>query len=588
MKKTTMQTILNSITWRKFSGGFLTLLLSLTLSSPGWAKLTATADRTVLDSNETLQLTLRYDAQVLTSEPNFDVLQRDFKILSNNRQQQYSNINGRSESYTDWKLTLAPKRLGKLLIPSIKFKKDISNAIEITVRKASPSNATGQPVYTETMVDKSAVYVQEQLLLTHRLYTSIQLTDLSIEELKIPGAIVQNVSQNQFRKRIGSKDYIVVEMTFAVFPQASGKLDIPAIAISAHQVANNSQNSFFRSRGNQLVRNTQSKVINVMAKPAHIAADQWMPSSQVQLNQQWSSNLDQLVVGEPITRTITISAKGLTGAQIQPLNLEPSSDYKVYPDKAQLDEQVAAGGVSGIRRESFALVPNRQGKISLPKISVRWWDTVHQRMQTATLEALELNVGPAAADSTAALDPTLAPIDMADISPVQSIEQQSLLESTGASRLIQFSLALNALLLALVAALLLKRPKVATRKSANNSQTDSPRLKLKQQLKAIEIAAGKEDLAAVREAILAWGRCAFPEEKIKTLNEITQFCSESADPQLWEQFKLLDQNLYTRESSEKADIKLLINLLKKLDTPAVKGKTSTNGLKPLYPTDNIG
>jgi len=142
--------------------------------------------------------------------------------------------------------------------------------------------------------------------------------------------------------------------------------------------------------------------------------------------------------------------------------------------------------------------------------------------------------------------------------------------------------------LALVAALLLKRPKVATRKSANNSQTDSPRLKLKQQLKAIEIAAGKEDLAAVREAILAWGRCAFPEGKIKTLNEITQFCSESADPQLWEQFKLLDQNLYTRESSEKADIKLLINILKKLDTPAVKGKTSTNGLKPLYPTDNIG
>ena len=588
MKKTTMQNRLNNITWHKLIGGFLTLFFSLVLSSSSWAKLTATADRTVLDSNETLQLTLRYNGRASTGEPNFAVLQKDFKILANNPQQQYSIINGRTESSTDWKLVLAPKRSGRLLIPSIRFKQDISNAIELTVRKARPSNATGQPVYTETIVDKSAVYVQEQLLLSHRLYTSIQLTDLSIEEPKIPGAIIQKTSQNQFRKRIGSKDYIVVEVVYAVFPQASGKLDIPAIRISAHQVSNNSQNSFFRSRGNQLVRSTQPKVINVMVKPAHIAADQWMPSSQVQLNQQWSSNLDQLVVGEPVTRTITISAKGLTGAQIQPLSLEPSSDYKVYPDQAQLDEQVAVDGVTGIRRESFALVPNRQGEIALPEITLRWWDTVNQRMQTATLDAIRLDVGPAPANSANSIDSTLAAIEMADISTGQSTEQQSLLNPAGSSRLIQFSLVLNALLLALVAALLLKRSKIAAPKAANNSPANSPRLKLKQQIKAIEIAAGKKDLAAVREAILAWGRCAFPEEKIKTLDEIAQLCSHSAEPQLWEQFKLLDQSLYNRESSEKADIKLLINLLKKLDTPAAKRKTSTNGLKPLYPTDNIG
>ena len=75
---------------------------------------------------------------------------------------------------------------------------------------------------------------------------------------------------------------------------------------------------------------------------------------------------------------------------------------------------------------------------------------------------------------------------------------------------------------------------------------------------------------------------------IKTLNEIAQRFSESPEPQLWEQFRLLDQNLYNSKSSEKADIKLLIHLLKKLDTHSLKLKTSTNGLKPLYPTNNIG
>jgi hypothetical protein len=588
-----MQNTSNSIVWRKVTGHFLTLFLALLIAGPSWAKLTASADRTALDSNETLQLTVRYDAQVLSSEPNFDVLQRDFKILSNNRQQQFSMINGRTESYTDWKLTLQPKRIGRLLIPSIKFKSDISDAIEITVRKASPSNATGQPVYTETLINKSAVYIQEQLLLTHRLYTSIQLTDLSIEELVIPGAILQKTSQNQFRKRIGNRDYIVVEMAYAVFPQSSGKLEIPAIGISAYQVGNNSQNSFFRSRGNQLIRNTQSKIVDVMAKPAHIDADQWMPSSQLQLNQQWSSSLDQLVVGEPITRTITISAKGLTGAQIQPLSLTPSNDYKVYPDQAQLDEQVGSDGVTGIRRESLALVPNRQGEIILPEISVRWWDTVNQRMQTATLEAIRLDVGPAPSDSAGNADSYLAPIEMADshqsparpIAQEDSVDQQSLLES---SRLVQLSLALNALLLTLVVALLLKRTKQAAAErteSQFSSQSNSPRLKLKQRLKAIEIAAGKEDLATVREGILDWGRSAFPDKKIKTVDEVAQFC---ADIELTEQLRLLDQSLYNRQASEKADLKLLIRRLKTLDIPVSESKTSTNGLKPLYPTNNIG
>ena len=587
-----MQKSLNKNAERKFLQRALFLLLfALTASTQSWAKLTATADRTVLDSNETLQLLVRFDGQAVTSQPDFDVLKRDFKILSNNRQQQYSISNGRSESYTDWKLTLAPKRIGRLLVPSIKYKKDISDAIEISVRKASPSNTTGQPVYTETLLDKSAVYVQEQLLLTHRLYTSIQLTDLSMEELLLPGAIIQKVAQNQFRKRIGNKDYIVIEMKYALFPQTSGKLNIPAVAISAYQVGNNSQSSFFRSRGNQIIRNTDAKTIDVMAKPAHIDADQWMPSSQLTISQKWSNNLDQLLVGEPVTRTITVSAKGLTGAQILPLSLEPSSDFKVYPDQAQLNESVDASGVTGVRQESFALVPNRQGEIVLPEISLRWWDTVNQRMQTATLDAMRLEVGAAPTSAATNSAPYLEPIELADSQQsAAAISQNNDLQTGDGSfsTLMRLSLAANALLLTLLAALLLKRK---SKQSARQrpSEINSPRLKLKQLIKAIEIAAKKDDLAALREAVIAWGRSAFPDNKIKTLQEIAELC---ADPQLKQQFDRLDQSLYNSPNNEdqspSADIKLLIALLKGLDIPSAEAKTSANGLKPLYPTNNIG
>ena len=115
----------------------ISFILSL-LSSFSWAELSAKVDRSVLDSNETLGLELNYDGQVFTGEPDFSVLTADFEILSNNRQQSYTRTNGKATSFTAWTLQLRPKRAGILLIPSISFKGDVSNAVELRVRAAQP------------------------------------------------------------------------------------------------------------------------------------------------------------------------------------------------------------------------------------------------------------------------------------------------------------------------------------------------------------------------------------------------------------------------------------------------------------------
>ena len=180
------------------TGLIAALLLSIATTS--WAELTAKVDRTILDANETLQLVIRYDGQAFRSQPDFEPLTSDFEILSNNRQQQYSRVNGQSQSYTDWNLVLMPKRTGMLLVPSLTYKNDVSNALEITVRAASNSSASAgqQPVYTETLVDKDTAYIQEQIILTHRLYTSVQLSDLSLSELDIADVILQRMGETQY------------------------------------------------------------------------------------------------------------------------------------------------------------------------------------------------------------------------------------------------------------------------------------------------------------------------------------------------------------------------------------------------------
>ena len=569
----------------KFSKLTIFFAAALTLcaaASSSWAELSAKANRTVLDSNETLQLRVRLDAQAFRSEPDFSPLQKDFEILSNNRQQQYSSVNGKAESYTDWNLTLMPKRTGIILIPSLKYKKQISNAVEITVRAASASGASTagkQPIYTETLVDKSAVYIQEQIILTHRLYTSVQLRDYSLSELDIPDAIVQRLGDTQFQKVINGRNYLVLEVSYAIFPQSSGKLNIPALRFGAFESTSRSQFGAFASRGNRVFRDTQAKTIDIMARPAHVPADEWMPSSNVELTEQWSDDLNNLSVGEPITRTIRISAQGLTGAQILPLTIAPSSQYKLYPDQPQLDQQVSSNGLLGTRTESLALVPNQAGEIILPAIEMRWWDTVNQRMQTASLPGKTVQVS---ASTTINNAPVVPNNQLLTMEPLNLNAEAAKVENTAPSMLVKLSLAFNALLLAAIAALVAGRRRQQTVTQASSEVKTSALLNLKQQLKAIEVQAKQNNLMGMRDAILSWGQCLFAQTPPTTLKQLATLLD---DTELQEQFAQLDRQLYKgKTGDDMLDIALLLKRLKQQSSFSRSTKADRGtGLKPLYP-----
>ena len=551
-------------------------LLLLAVSTLSWAALTATVDRSVIDSNETLQLVIRYDGQVMTGQPDFSPLENDFEILSNNRQQQYSWVNGQSESYTDWTMVLMPKRTGLVLIPSLNFKKDVSNAVEIRVRSASAAAAGAgkQPIYTETLVDKESVYIQEQLVLTHRLYTSVQLSDLSLSDLNVPDVILQKIGDNQYQKTINGRNYLVVEIKYALFPQVAGKLVIPALRFGAYESNGRSQFGGFTNRGARIFRSTESKIVDVNVRPAHIAADQWMPSSEVQLAEQWSTDLNNLTVGEPVTRAIAISAAGLTGAQITPIQIIESDDYKIYPDQPQLQEQAKDSTIVGARTETLAMVPGRAGEITFPAINVRWWDTVNQRMQTASLAAKTVQVRPSTA---VAISPAAVQPQAMESLAIGASEKPSEL-----SLLTNLSLAFNALLIAALALLLLKRPRSGLAGRTSTEPATPALLSLKQKFKAIEIQADKNNMMGMRDAILVWGRQLFAETPPTTLKDLSLLL---ADLELQQQFTQLDRQLYKDDASgDQLDIQLLLQRLKQQSSFSRKS-TATRGqeLQSLYP-----
>jgi hypothetical protein len=548
------------------------LILLLLVAIPSWASLSSTVDRTQIETNETLQLTVRYSGKAPSGDPDFSAIERDFSIASNSRQQQYSWVNGESTSYTDWKILLIPKRQGKLTIPSLNFMGSRSQAIGINVRPAntSASTSSGQPVFIETTMDKDMAFIQEQVILTHRLHYSVPLQDISISEFEIPDAIIQQISEERFNKRVNGKNYSIIEIKFALFGQSVGKLKIPSQRFTAFETSNSGLGGFF-SRGNRVIRLTEEKIVDIAPIPAHLSASQWMPSSQVRLEQSWSDNSGTLTAGEPITRTIKISALGLTAAQIQPLpNLE-NNELKLYPDQPSLEDKQTNRGILGVRTESLAIVPNQAGQIRIPAVEIEWWDTVNNRMQTSRLPSKTFNV--------------VAGNKVNQISDQQQAISQPVIIGSDSNKpvelpaLTRWSLGLNALLIALLVGLFYWRK---TPVSVTVPKTPKSLITAKQQLKKIEQLAANNQLAEMRDSLLHWGAEVFPQQPPRSLNQLADLMENS---ELKQQFSQLDQSLFKADSGKDFEVEseTIIKALKQFVPIKTTGHSTRKELKPLYP-----
>ncbi|MGB1290134.1 MAG: BatD family protein [Porticoccaceae bacterium] len=553
---------------RVFKNSILILLFLVAI--PSWASLSSTVDRTQIETNETLQLTVRYSGKAPSGEPDFSGIERDFSIASNSRQQQYSWVNGQSTSYTDWKILLIPKRQGKLTIPSLNFMGSRSQAVVINVRPADPSaNATsGQPVFIETTVDKDMAFIQEQIILTHRLHYSVPLQDISISEFEIPDAIIQQISEERFNKRINGKNYSIIEIKFALFGQSVGKLKIPSQRFTAFETSNSGFGGFF-SRGNRVIRLTEEKTVDIAPIPAHLSASRWMPSSQVRIEQSWSDNSNTLTAGEPITRTITISALGLSAAQIQPLPSLQNNQLKLYPDQPTLEDKQTNRGILGVRNESVAIVPNQAGQITIPAIEIEWWDTVNNRMQTSRLPSKTFNV---------VAGNTVNPITnkQPTINPPAVINSGNKGEIPAITR---WSLGLNALLIALLVSLFYWRKKPIAVKQRVETE---PAITAKQLLKKIEKLASDNRLAEMRDSILHWGAEVFSQQPPRSLNQLADLMANS---ELKQQFNQLDQSLFKADSGKdaKVDCQSIIKALRQFVPVKTPNHSARKELKPLYP-----
>ena len=358
--------------------------------------LVASVDRDQLNSGETVDLTLESDDVTLFGKPDLTPLDSLFEVRGTRQVNQLNSISDDNKGTTRWIITLQPRQTGTVVIPALQVGEYHSQPINLTVTQSAASDNELAPVFIEASLDQPSVYVQAQALLTLRIYHSVALyDDSSLTPLHLDDAIVEQLGESRtYEKLINGVRHGVIERRYGIYPQHSGELIIPAQTFSATQV--DSQQATAPAplgpKPGKLVHATSSEIpLTVMPKPeAYPPNAPWLPARSLSMSETWNPEPDHTLVGESLTRTLTLKAEGLSSAQLPPLPATDVNGLRRYPDLPQLSNQVTENGLIGSREEREALVPTRVGQIELPAVEVVWWNTHEDHLERTYLPARTL------------------------------------------------------------------------------------------------------------------------------------------------------------------------------------------------------
>ena len=372
---------------------FLTLVCSIKTNAQD---LEVSVDRAELARGETLTYTIRIYEQRQGMQLDLTPLTEDFDVLGTRTSSQVRSINGQVESWTDYIVTLFPLTEGELTIPPIEINNLQTEPILISVVNEGPrSNQDNDELFLEIEVNKEALYVQEQLLFTVKLYYTINgIRNPQFTELEMEDTVIQLIgSPNQYEQIIEGVRYGVYEKRYVIFPQRSGPLEIPDILFRG-EVTDGSSNFVFRNLNTRRVTAfIEGITISVNERPVDAQEfDNWLPVTNLSISEEWSTDLENLSVGDSITRTITLTADGLDGAVLPPFSPETLDGINVYQDPASIERTYVDGSIVGTRVESSTLVPVIAGTIEIPEIVIPWWDVSSDELKEAVITAKSIQV----------------------------------------------------------------------------------------------------------------------------------------------------------------------------------------------------
>jgi len=519
--------------------GKLILVMALLAPSIGHSAvdIIVSTDRNPVHLDESFQLKFEANGSV-DDDPDFSPLRILLDIVRQGESSNISLINGSMSRSKTWTLTVMPKAVGDIQIPAIHFGDDKSPPLLIRVKKADQAKMGDSSFFVNLSSDVKSSIEQAQIIVTIRVFSDKSLNEISLSTLQFNhgDVVVETLGEEKsYQTKVQGKPYLVIEQKVALFPQKAGPLVIqPVLALAS--VRSNTR-TFFGDPASKPVR-ARSDVLKLDVVERPKTASTWLPAKSVVLTDTWLSDPSQFTVGEPITRVLTLSANGLTAAQLPELEIKELDSLKLYPDQATLQNDLTDLGVTGTRQEKIAYIPSKPGVITLPAKVIKWWNTETKQWDKTEIAKQIITVK----KSTSLVEqaPVVTQPEKIEQEIKKEPKQKSLLEPKEASansdetmwKWIALFCALGWLLMIVL---------YLNKKQTKKTEDKPPIVKAATfNMTRLKSACQNRDAKACKQAMIEWASARYPNKKITQLAELNTFVSEP----LFKQVKQLEAILY--------------------------------------------
>ena len=373
------------------------MAILLSFHSYALTKVTASVDKNPVITNESLVLTITADDDIDRNALDTSALLSDFIVGRTSVSSQTSMVNFNTTRTTTWNTVLIPRQTGELIIPSFDIDGVKSQAIKINVLAAEKSVASNQQdLFITAQVSSTELFVQQQITLTVKLHFAAELKRGSLTEPTLEGANILQIGKDKESENIiNGKRYRIIERIYAISPQKSGDVILKSPIFSGEIMMPSTRRSNFLSFADTKPVSVVGDdiALTVKAIPAQVTGA-WLPSELLALHQEWQPQADQFKVGEPITRTVTLTAAGLSEEQLPEITMQVPKGLKVYPDQAELHTGLNNERLVSQKVINFAIVASQAGEYQLPAITIPWWNTVTNKAEITKIAAQTITVLP--------------------------------------------------------------------------------------------------------------------------------------------------------------------------------------------------
>lgn len=417
----------------------LYFLMSLTIMATA-QKLTVKAPSQV-PAGETFRVEYTVNTVNVKSPLRLGNIPDAFEIVfgpSESRQESYTMYNGHTSSVSSITITymLVGNKSGTFTIPPARIEVGgriiASEPARITVTgnprqqkngatkfynendnrpqlRSAGSSISDKDLFIRVSANKNTVYEQEPILLTYKVYSLVDLSQLEGKMPDLTGFHSQALPLPQQKvystETIDGRRYrTVVWSQYIMYPQITGRLEIPSITFKGVVIQENRHvdpyEAFLNGGSGYIEVKREIKAPGLFIqveplpkKPANFSGGVGKFHITAQLDK------NEVKAGDPISLRVIVGGAGNLKLLKQPVVTFPK-DFDKYDAKVTDKTRLTQHGVEGNMVYDFTAIPRNQGKYLIPAVELTYYDTAAKAYKTVKSSSFEINVLKGSGNST--------------------------------------------------------------------------------------------------------------------------------------------------------------------------------------------